>query len=264
MTPFEEVIEDLVAEHAALESVLVRLPDSAWDIPTHAPGWAVRDQVAHLASVDETATLAIVDVAAFRANTGQRVAGEAPFLSKGRAMAPAEMLTWWRTASAALVTAGRTLDPKARLPWFGPDMSAVSFLTARLMECWSHGLDVVDVVGIERPPTDRLRHVVFLGLRTRSFSYTNRGLPPNEEPIRLELVSPSGAIWTYGDEGAANRITGPAVDFAEVTTQRRHPADTDLVIHGEAAEEWMSIAQAFAGPAGQGRQPGQFPKEARS
>jgi hypothetical protein len=50
------------------------------------------------------------------------------------------------------------------------------------------------------------------------------------------------------------------MDFCLVVTQRRHPDDTDLAIEGPLAEEWMAIAQAFAGPPGKGRAPGQFPK----
>ena len=81
-------------------------------------------------------------------------------------------------------------------------MGAVSFVTARLMETWSHGLDVVDVVGIARPDTDRLRHVVFLGVRTRPFSYVTRGLTRGHDAGYVELTSPSGATWTHGEPGA--------------------------------------------------------------
>jgi hypothetical protein len=38
-----------------------------------------------------------------------------------------------------------------------------------------------------------------------------------------------------------------------VVTQRRHPDDTGLVVTGPVAQQWISIAQAFAGPAGPGR-----------
>jgi uncharacterized protein (TIGR03084 family) len=119
---------------------------------------------------------------------------------------------------------------------------------------------VVDVVGIARPDTDRLRHVVFLGMRTREFSYVNRGLTPNTTPVRVELTAPSGAAWSYGEDGADNRISGTAVDFCRLVTQRRHLADTGLRVTGPAAEEWMRVAQAFAGPPGQGRRSGQFPR----
>src|SRR5262245_45972342 len=122
-------------------------------------------------------------------------------------------------------------------------MSVLSFMTARLMETWSHGLDVVDVVGLTRPDTDRLRHVVVLGLITRRFSYVNRGLAPDDTPIRVELTAPSGAAWTYGEPTAENRIAGSARDFCRVVTQRRHVADTDLRIVGPSAEAWMRLAQ---------------------
>jgi hypothetical protein len=36
-------------------------------------------------------------------------------------------------------------------------------------------------------------------------------------------------------------------------TQRIHPADTELEAMGENALEFLMIAQAFAGPPGQGR-----------
>jgi hypothetical protein len=55
-------------------------------------------------------------------------------------------------------------------------------------------------------------------------------------------------------------VTGSALGFCLVVTRRRHAADTDLVAQGPVAEEWLQIAQAFAGPAGAGRQPGQFPR----
>jgi uncharacterized protein (TIGR03084 family) len=97
-------------------------------------------------------------------------------------------------------------------------------------------------------------------VRTRAFSYVTRGLEPNTEPVAVDLVAPSGERWVFGEPDATNRITGPAEDFCQVVTQRRHPADTDLVIEGEAAAEWMRFAQAFAGPPGEGRRPGQFPR----
>jgi uncharacterized protein (TIGR03084 family) len=140
-------------------------------------------------------------------------------------------------------------------------MSAASFITARLMETWSHGLDVVDVVGIARPDTDRLRHVAYLGVRTRAYSYSVRGREEPPVPVRVELTSPSGEMWVLGDESATDYVRGTATDFCRVVTQRRHLSDTALEVHGPAAEEWMQIAQAFAGPPGQGRRPGEFAEE---
>ncbi len=262
---FEDVIRDLAEEHAALKKVLRAMPDSTWDLPSHAPGWMVRDQVSHLAYFDEAAELAIRDPEAFTASvaaaTSANSSVEEQYLGKGRAMTHGQLFDWWKGASSSLVAAARLVDPKARLPWYGPAMSGVSFLTARLMECWSHGLDVVDVAGVSRPDTDRLRHVAFISFRARPFSYATRGLTMPDIPVRAELTSPGGEPWVFGEDDAVNVVRGTATDFCRVCTQRRHLADTGIVIEGDAAREWMEIAQAFAGPPGQGRQPGEFPRE---
>ncbi len=262
---FDEIVDDLADEQRALLKVLENMTPEQWDTPSHAPGWAARDQVAHLAFFDEAATRAIQDPAGFAEEVRQVAASgseqEERYLARGRAMSSAQLLDWWQAASSSLISAARTVDPKARLPWYGPPMSGVSFITARLMETWSHGLDVVDAVHGERPDTDRLRHVAFLGVRTRPFSYANRELEPNQAPIRVLLTSPSGATWELGEPSDTDVITGSATDFCRVVTQRRHLADTRLVVKGPAAAEWMAIAQAFAGPPGPGRQPGEFASE---
>ena len=134
-------------------------------------------------------------------------------------------------------------------------MSVPSFATARLMEHWAHGQDVAAALidgGVLHPgaipaPTDRLRHICHLGVATRGWSYTVRDLDPPAGDVRVELVLPSGAEWTAGPADATDRVTGPALDFCLVVTQRRNAAATDLVVRGGAAEAWLAIAQCFAG-----------------
>lgn len=261
-TVFEEVVADLAEEHRALERVLERMDLALFEVTTHAPGWATRDQVAHLAHFDEGAALAIRDPEGFKLHFRKPENSEAEYLARARKMPPSDLLEWWRRASAGLRHAAESLDPSARIPWAGPPMSGVSHITARLMETWSHGLDVVDVAGIERPDTDRLRHVAFLGVRTRPFSYTTRGLEPSRVPVRVSLTAPSGAVWELGDDTSENLVRGSATDFCRVVTQRRHILDTRLEVIGDAAREWMGIAQAFAGPPGPGRKPGEFAPDA--
>jgi uncharacterized protein (TIGR03084 family) len=70
--------------------------------------------------------------------------------------------------------------------------------------------------------------------------------------VHVELTSPSGETWTFGPEDAVESIAGTAEDFCLVTTQRRHVDDTDLVVIGESARDWMEKAQLFAGPASDG------------
>jgi uncharacterized protein (TIGR03084 family) len=141
------------------------------------------------------------------------------------------------------------------MPWFGPPMSPASMATARFMETWAHALDVYDALGARPEPTDRIRHVAHLGVRTRNFSFGVHELEPPAEEFRVELTAPSGETWVWGPADAEQRVTGSAVDFCLLVTQRAHRADTDLVAEGADAEKWLSIAQAFAGPPGEGRGP---------
>ncbi len=252
---------DLEAEHDDLDGLVAGLNDEDWDTPTPAPGWMIRDQVSHLAYFDELATMAAADPPRFGVHLVHAMADLDALieehLDRGRSMSSSQLLDWWRRGRIVMMSALRSLDPKARLPWYGPPMSAVSFATARLMETWAHGQDVADALGVERAPTDRLRHVAHIGVRALPNSYLARGLAVPDVPVRVELTAPGGQIWTWGEEGAADTVTGSALGFALVVTQRRHPDDTDLAADGPVAKQWISIAQAFAGPPGAGRKPRQ-------
>jgi uncharacterized protein (TIGR03084 family) len=137
-------------------------------------------------------------------------------------------------------------------------MSAASSLTARIMETWAHGQDVADALGVQREPSARLRHVAHIGVGARAYSYAVNKIELPPVPVRVELEAPDGELWTWGPLDATDRITGSALDFALLITQRRHRDDLALQVSGPAAEEWARIGQAFAGAAGTGRSPGQF------
>ena len=266
MAAGHDVAADLAAEQGALDAVVAPLDDTAWATPTASPGWSVFDQIAHLTYFDTTAALSLRDSAAFVAHRDELVAlfadpaaVEFETLGRFRSMRASELLAEWRHRRAELAGAAAGVAPDARIEWYGPSMSLRSFLTARLMECWAHGQDVVDAVGGDRPATDRIRHIAQLGVITRGWSYRNRGREIPGDDVRVELVAPSGDVWTWGDDAAASRVTGPALDFCLVVTQRRHVDDTALVTVGAPAREWMEIAQAFAGPPTDGPAAGTAP-----
>lgn len=259
-----EVRDDLLAEQQALDDVVAALAPEQFALPTPSPRWTVADQLGHLAYFDDTATLAITDPDAFAEAVTDLIHAAADgdegidrfVLGPYRQMAPADLVAAWRRNRHLLADASAELAADVRVPWYGPPMSPKSFLTARLMECWAHGQDIVDAVGATRPATDRLRHIARLGHLTRGWSYVNRGLEPPEGDVAVVLSSPSGDTWTFGvDPGDGNRIAGPAEDFCLVVTQRRNVADTALVVEGERAADWMQVAQAFAGPATDGPAP---------
>lgn len=254
------LVADLRAEGDEIDALVRDLPPDGWSRPTPAVGWTVAHQIAHLAWTDERALLAATDPEGFKAEF-TRFAGRDGLDSvvddeAATAARRPDLLSWWRESRDTLATTLLELPPGTKLPWYGPPMSAASMATARLMETWAHGQDVVDALGARRVPTARLRHVAHIGVRTRDFAYLNRGLPAPAEQFRVELLGPDGELWTWGPEDATQRVTGPALEFCLLVTQRMHRADTALVAVGEDATEWLTIAQSFAGPAGQGREVG--------
>lgn len=258
-----EICADLRAEADELSRLLSGLNEEEWDLPTPAEGWSIRDQVAHLVYYDEKAVLALQDPDAFTAEVTSLAARgldalEQEHLEQGRSMTGPEVLSRWKEAQARLVAAYRDLDPGTRVVWYGPPMSARSKVTARIMETWAHGQDVRDALGIEEIPVARLRHVCHIAVRARPYAFLVNGLVPPDVDLRVELTAPDGRVWTWGDPDAADRVTGPALDFALLGTQRRHREDLALEAVGDVADRWLDIAQAFAGPPGTGREPGRF------
>ena len=254
----EQVLADLTAEGDELEAVVAPLDEGGWRTPVPAPGWDVATTIVHLAWTDEVAVAAGTDKAAWDDLVVRAIGDPLGFVDAeafAGAKAPgAQILERWRAARPALVTMLREFPEGQKLPWCGPPMSPTSMATARFMETWAHALDVYDALGVTKEPTDRIRHVAHLGVRTRDFAFGVHELEPPAEEFRVELVAPSGERWTWGPEDAAQRVTGSAYDFCLRVTQRRHRDDLDLVATGPDADRWLDIAQAFAGPAGPGRE----------
>jgi len=247
-----DVIGDLAAEHAALDEALDGVGD--WEADTPAEGWTIVDCLAHLWHFDGRAALAATDPDRFTSELSREPELIAASHRDAHAMQGAALRDAWRKRSTTMLDAFRAVDPSTRVPWYGPPMSMTSFVTARLMETWAHGQDVLDAIGHAPIASDRLRHVAFIGVRARPFSYVNRGREVPEGDVRVELAAPDGDTWTFG-ESTTDVVRGSALDFCLVVTQRRHRDDTDLVIEGPLAQDWMAIAQAFAGPPTDGRAP---------
>ena len=255
------LINALHAETAPLHAVLRGLDEAGWDTPTPAEPWSVRDQISHLAHFDEAVVVAATDPDRFRAERSEALDVDdftQKIAERHRQTPGSEVLAWFMKARQDMIDAFSTLDPSTRVPWYGPDMSIASSLTARIMETWAHGQDVYDGLGAPHPTTSALRQVAHIAVRTLPNSYLARGLEVPGVEVRVELAAADGSTWTWGPEDAADRVRGPALDFCLVATQRRHVDDTALVIEGPVATQWMSIAQTFAGPPGVGRKPGQF------
>jgi uncharacterized protein (TIGR03084 family) len=258
------LLGDLTAEGDQLRTAVEELGAEGWHRQTPAPGWTVATQVAHLLWTDEVAVLAAhahegpASKQAWDDIVLAAIADPTGYVDKGAfdlAELPRDvLLDRWQAGRSALVEALVTLPEGQKLPWFGPPMSAASMATARFMETWAHALDVYDAAGERPAPTDRIKHVAHLGVRTRNYAYSVHEEEAPAEEFHVELAAPSGELWSWGPPGAEQRVGGSAYDFCLLVTQRVHRDDTDLVAVGDDAEHWLRIAQAFAGPPGPGRE----------
>ncbi len=251
------IVDDLRAESDELDALVAPLPENRWREPTPAQGWTIAHQISHLLWTDRVALTSVTDEPAFGELLSAAAADPTGFVDaaaeeESRRSAD-DLLADWRATRRRLHDALLEVPPTRKLVWFGPPMSAASMATARLMETWAHGLDVADALGVQRGAGERLRSIAHLGVRTRDYAFAVHGLPVPAEPFRVELRAPDGSAWAWGPEDAAQRITGSALDFCYLVTQRRPLSALDIEAVGDDAKRWLAIAQAFAGPPGPGR-----------
>lgn len=266
MASITDTVAALRAEGDDLERMVADLPSERWQTSTPAKGWTVAHQIGHLLWTDEAALLTLRKDPAFddllqRAQTSSTLVDDAA--DELAQVPPSELRERWAGSRERLAAALVDHPEDQPIRWFGPPMRTRALATARLMETWAHGLDVADALGVVREPTPRLRDVAHIGVRTRDFSFAINGLPAPQEEFRIELAAPGEGTWAWGPEDAAQRVTGSAEAFCQVVTQRRDLTQVDLVAVGSAAQTWLGIAQAFAGPPKRSTSPTQSTTGAR-
>lgn len=247
--------QDFDEESRLLAQLLDPLPEAEFSRVTQFKSWTINDVLGHLHMFNVAACHSLESdekFAEFFAPIAQGMAKgqtlletQTGFLNglSGRALLDA-----WRDGATRTAESFATADPKKRLKWAGPEMSARSSITARQMETWAHGQEIFDLLGVTRTEGDRIRNVVHLGVTAFAWSFSNRGLAVPDRAPYIELTAPSGQSWVWNDPQADNAITGSAIDFARVVCQTRNVADTALVTTPGTATKWMETAQCFAGP----------------
>lgn len=258
------ICQDLRDEYEALDGLVSTLTDDQWQTVTPFYGWTIYDEICHISYFDTNALLATSSKDNFQEHviTLKKVMADSPRVADlhkrmFKDFTSEKLLSFWRNKRNLLLTRLEASEAKERFPWYGPDMSALSFATARIMETWAHGQDVFDSLKIRRVNTDRIKHIAHLGVTTFGWSFLNRNLGIPKEPIHVELYSPSGQHWSWGPNDAVNNVSGSAEEFCLVVTQRRNVYDTNLKCTGDAVKQWMKIAQCFAGPPAAPPDPGQ-------
>ncbi|MEX2520090.1 MAG: TIGR03084 family metal-binding protein [Paracoccaceae bacterium] len=245
--------QDFLDESRVLAALIAPLSDEAMRRRTAFKGWSIDEILRHLHVWNEAALWSLQDPPRFQAYfemakphvaAGGMPGFEASFLND---LSGASLKASWTEAAEQLAAAFAGQDPKLRVAWAGPSMSARSSITARQMETWAHGQAIFDLVGVVRQNGDRIQNIVVLGVNTYAWTFACRKQEPPGLMPHLRLVAPSGALWTFGAESEAERIEGPAEGFAQVVTQTRNIADVGLTVTGRAATAWMAQAQCFAG-----------------
>lgn len=243
----QAAVDELEAEQNDLDSVLASLTDDQWLTPTSAEGWDVRDQISHLADVNEVAfDTATGGPRSLNASVATFPTPEDFTMSgclRGRAMSPAEVLTWYRTSSKPLNDHLRTRSASDHIPW-GLGFKAPTLATARLMETWAHGLDVTDALGVEPILTPRLRSVAWLVTNALPYAFMTAGITPPPGTLRVEVTF-EGEVWTFGPDDATDRIEGDAYEYCRVGIQRAKREETSLKAIGKLAEAALTNARAF-------------------
>ncbi|MFC4146084.1 TIGR03084 family metal-binding protein [Micromonospora mangrovi] len=256
------VVAALTADGAELDAMIVGLDEAGWRTPTPAPGWTVAHQVAHLAATFKLAGLAAADPDTFQAVTSRLSpdfnANVDAALAGYLADPPPVLLSRWQEEKAFAEKALGAIPGDRIVPWLVRPLPASVLACAGMMELFGHGQDIADALGVRRTFTDRIRFLVGFAVRTWDFGYQARGLETPDAQLRFELTAPSGARWTFGPADSDQVVSGSAADFCLLVTRRRHVDDLDLSATGEVARHWLTIAQAYRGPAGEGRAPGQF------
>ena len=247
--------EDFREESSVLFALLAEAPEDVFDSVTQFKDWTVNDVLGHLHFFNAAAEAALKGPEAFEAMMASamaELAGGASILELQypwlNGLRGPDLFRAWRAGVDRLAGAYLKADPKARVPWVGPDMSALSAITARQMETWAHGQEVFDLLGQTRPETNRIRNIAHLGVATFGWSFRVHGHAVPEPAPHVVLTAPSGEVWTWNTPQEGNRVEGSAVEFAQIVTQVRHWSDTQVKATNGTARQWMMQAQCFAGP----------------
>ena len=249
-----QAAEDFRQESRTLAAAIQPLNAVDYGRATLFKAWTIDDILGHLHMFNLAAERALESDAAFQAffapiqqalaHGKTLLESQVPWLN---GLSGPALFEAWTEGAERLADAYAQADPKQRVKWAGPAMSARSSITARQMETWAHGQAVFDLLGIDRADTDRIRNIAHLGVSTFASTLINRKEAVPEPVPHVVLTGPSGAVWTWNGEQPENAVQGSAVEFSQVVTQVRNIADTSLKVSGDAARRWMEQAQCFAG-----------------
>ena len=254
---------DFRDECNAVYSILENLKEQDYEMPTQFKGWTFNNVIGHLHVWNYAADISLKDGDEWKnfANSALQALGNGSSMNEfeqtiTKGIQGPELLSMWKEYYTDMTERFAVADPKKRVKWMGPDMSVRSSISARHMETWAHAQELYDSLGLDRINEDRIKNIVIIGNNTFKWCFTvHKKTLPSIRP-HLKLISPSGEIWEYNEFSEEHKIEGLAEEFCQVVTQVRNIQDVNLKLTGSIAEEWMSVAQCFAGGAEQPPKPG--------
>ncbi len=239
-------VEGLRAESEAVVSLARTFSADEWDAPSDCVGWAVRDVIAHMASILH----GVVDPAMMPdLSGGTEDAMEAPVAAR-RSWTTEQVLAEFATYSAQVADLGATLqDPpmsETPLPMGDLGTHPMSIMPSTfLFDTYCHlRNDILEPNGpIARPepPRDEMR-------LQPTIEWMLAGLPWMcaeqlefvDRPMTLVLTGVGGGTWSIGPGGEGGRVlvsAGTAPQAVAAITSESH----DFVIWGTQRRPWALL-----------------------
>jgi uncharacterized protein (TIGR03084 family) len=244
----------LAAQQKELSGLVDDLSYAGWHRPTRCDGWDVADVILHLAQTNEMAigsasgrfASVITELTQGVGPAATVDEGAARMVERERGGSTAELLARWTSGAARLLEVLDGMDLSTRVTWVAGELSARTLATTRLAETWIHTGDVAGALGIELPPTDRLRPIARLAWRTLPYAFASAGRTMSG-PVAFRLMSPGGEAWDFvPEEAAVTIIRGPATELCAVAARRIDPATTSLRGEGPDAGDVLALVRTYA------------------
>ena len=152
---------DFCEESNAVYDLLSNLSDNDFNEKTQFKGWTINNVIGHLHVWNHAADLSLKDGDEWKnfANAALEMLGKGSTMNQfeetiTEGKQGKELLDIWKNYYEDMTTRFAVADPKKRVKWMGPDMSARSSISARHMETWAHAQELYDSLGVERVNED--------------------------------------------------------------------------------------------------------------
>jgi uncharacterized protein (TIGR03084 family) len=243
----------LAEQHAELDDLIAGLDPAQWARPSPCEGWSVADVVLHLSQTDGMAIASLegrfaedLAVRTMDTTNGTTVDDGADAMVRGARGAPGSVVRdRWRANAATLRERFAAVDPHTRVDWVAGTLSARTLASTRLSECWIHTGDVAGALGVEHPPTPRLRSIARLAWRTLPYAFERAGRTLHG-PVAFELRGPDGAAWSFRpDQPPATVVRGEGAELCLVAARRVGPSATSLEAEGPDADAVLELVRTY-------------------